>query len=203
MHGCVVLLCRNSLLGECHNPVQVVDRTWDQHALPGNVITNKIIPLAIAVDSITTLQDNIFDYIMSSKGVDDLTAKGQHVDGRQIYGLQMGKLVEVVRSIKVLPCWSIFNAHEKKVTSKQMVGNDVIESLEWLEPRVTGQLSGDFAKEFSVSVYSKTTGAASSVKYKWVTKPAASDHLKGIGSRFTADLPVEIDQDYALILGLK
>src|ERR1017187_6247696 len=111
-------------------------------------------PYAIVVDSLTAIQDDIMGFTLTLRNKE---LGDERVDGRAEFGLQMGKIVETVRSLRALPCFTVWLAHEQtkmgtvKMPSTPKGGSPVqpretgiIAKL----PLVTGQLAERLGAEF-------------------------------------------------------
>lgn len=152
-------------------------------------------PAWIAIDTLTSLQDWIFDFIVQMRGGKEPGTPGGP-DGRQVYGTQMEKVVEIIKSSLALPLYAVWNMHEKKIYRETLnADGSKSEVLDSIEPLVTGKsLPGQLPKDFSVVLYSQASGD----KYWWKTK--GDGLIKTAGTRFHEGLPLQIAQDYKLVL---
>lgn len=151
-------------------------------------------PYAIVVDSLTVLSDHILGYVLALRGK-DLGRPG--VDGRQEYGLQMGKIVETIRSLRELPCFTIVLAHEQN--EMETVGgtdpkNPMPTGRVYTLPLVTGKLAFSLGEEFGGVFHT----AVENGKYQWIASPTAN--IRSAGTRLKEGLPARIDQDFDLIV---
>jgi hypothetical protein len=146
------------------------------------------VPKVVVFDSLTGWQEIFLDFVLAMLG-QDLGAKG--TDARDQYGKQMAKTVEIVNSVKGLPVLSIFNAHQKDITSES---GSVIR----IDPYVTGNISASFGKHFKAVLYSVVEGPPNARRFYWKIKPDGLMQQAGI--RFFETTETKIDQDYALVL---
>ena len=158
-------------------------------------------PYAIVVDSATPFQDDILGFTLTLR---HKNLGEEHVDGRAEYGLQMGKFVEIIRSMRALPCFSVVLAHEQNVMGKvkmpsapkggkpiDPVPTGVVSRL----PVVTGILANSIGGEFGAVFFTEVVPETSDrVAYKWVTRPY--QEIRGAGSRLIDNLPIFVDQDF-------
>lgn len=146
------------------------------------------LPAVIVIDGWTTLQEILLDFVLTMEG-HDLGAPGTH--GGADHGKAMNKTVEIIECIRGLPLLSIHNAHE-------VLDKNELTSETRCDPKFTGQLAQIIAGRFGVVLYSKNKKVGENVQFKWLTRP--DGYIKTAGTRFQDDLPLEIDQDYKLVL---
>lgn len=162
-------------------------------------------PYAIVIDSLTAIQDDILGFTLTLRNKE---LGGERVDGRQEYGMQMGKIVETVRSTRALPCFSIWLAHEQskmgtvKMPSAPKGGDPidpvmtgVISKL----PLTTGQLANQIGGEFGAVLFTSVrTLSSTTAAYEWQTRPEGE--VRMAGSRLKEGLPLYIPQDFDLVV---
>jgi hypothetical protein len=150
-------------------------------------------PGVIAFDTLTSLNVITLEFVLSVLGHDLGAPK---TDSRSDYGKQMGKIMEIVRSAKALPCISIWNAHER-------FEKDDLTGQVRCEPSATGQLANQLAKEFNAVLYTSVVRNAANplgASFEWYGKPRG--WVTQAGST-EVDLPVSLPQDWSLVFGKK
>lgn len=160
-------------------------------------------PYAIVIDSATRFADHVLSFTLALRNK-ELGQQG--VDGRAEFGLQMGKIVETIRSLADLPCLTIITAHEQikaemvKTASKDQGGNPHSTGKDWRLPVFTGQLANSIAGEFGVVLYTDieppTTSDGQST-YKWFTRPI--DNIYCAKTRLRDGLPAKVVQDFNVV----
>jgi len=167
-------------------------------------------PYAIVVDSLTAIQDDILGFTLSlrNKQLGVPGPKGFEPDGRQEYGMQMGKIVETVRAIRALPCFFVLLAHEQtRMGTVKMptapkgadpiapMTTGVIAKL----PVVTGQLANTIGGEFGAVLFTGSEPVTSTKsRYFWITRP--DGEIRGAGTRLKEGLDLKIDQNFDLVV---
>jgi hypothetical protein len=163
---------------------------------------------AIVVDSMTALQEMLWDWLLKKRHRSVAGVGGKWVE-IQDWQILQEKVLESVKVIKSLPCYTIFNFHEnllmEEVRSNANISGEG--GSEEKAVRTTGEyyylpwtlgqkLSYRIGKEFSVIVYSRSQYG----QYTWITRPIA--HIKSAGSRGRDDLPESVEQDYGKVFDL-
>jgi len=148
-------------------------------------------PKVLVFDTVTSLQDIMLDFVLAMAGHDLGAPK---TDARADFGRAMNKMVELINSCKSLPVLSIFIAHEK------LDKNEVTSEVR-IDPSFQGILAQQIGREFGTILYSTTKKVGQDIKYIWMTKP--SGLVKSPGLRHHDNLPLEIEQDYRLVLNLE
>ena len=162
-------------------------------------------PYAIVVDSLTVIQFDILNFTLSLRHKE---LGDEKVHGGAEYGFQMGKIVETIRSIKKLPCFSVWLAHEQtkmgtvKMPTPPPRGNPInpvttgiISKL----PVVTGTLAETIGGEFGAVLFTKIEPVTSTTaKYLWETRP--NGEIRSAGSRLKENLDALIPQDFNLVV---
>jgi len=164
-------------------------------------------PYAIVVDSLTSLQDSIQSFLLALSG----KMKDNELSGEvgTMFRKQKEKVIEIVRSIRALPCYSVFCAHVQlsaETVKQPWTPKGVAPLAPKLTgqiralPVVTGQLASTIGGEFGGVLYTKTTQLTStSSKYEWITQ--ATGDIPGAGTRLKTNLPLFIPQDFNLVVG--
>lgn len=150
-------------------------------------------PGAVVVDSASSLLAMILEFVCALEGK-QLNAPG--TDGRAFYGKQMGKIVEIISSLKKLPIVFVMTAHEtlEKDENTQALRCD---------PSFTGKLAAGIAKHFTVCLYSTTQpgkGPDGSQRYVWLTQPKGYVVTSGTRFRDAGELGLYVDQDFEHVL---
>jgi len=145
-------------------------------------------PCLIIYDSMTSLQDIILDFVLCMVGHDLGAPK---TDSRSDYGKQMSKIVEIVESAKSVPCSHVFIAHEK------VTQNELTSELR-IDPDFTGKLAAEISAYFGTVLYSKTRKNGQKIDYLWQTM--SDGWIKSVGARPKDNLPLEMPQDFELLL---
>lgn len=162
-------------------------------------------PYAVLLDSLTKLADDALSFTLSLRGKE---LGGAGVDGRQEYGIQMGKIVETIRDLRSLPCFTVVTAHEQtkaetiKMPAPPKGGQPIDPKLtgrDWRLPVVTGQLANTIGGEFGLVLYSDTEPLTTDkLRYFWWTRPA--ENIFGAKTRLRDDLPIKVDQDFDIVI---
>jgi len=145
------------------------------------------VPAVSVVDSASALQEIILDYVLAMLGHNLGDPK---TDARNDFGRQMGKSVEIIKSMLSLPMISIWIAHES-IERNELTGeirND---------PHFTGKLAPVIGREFGTVLYSTTRTVNGQIEYVWQCQPQG--YIKTAGSRFK-DVKGMIPQDYGLVI---
>lgn len=165
-------------INKLFNHVDYATDNWK----PG-LLEERKVPAAIVIDSASALQD----LLISAAFFDENAYTGKAgTDARMYFGRAMRKTVEIVRSLKSLPCITIWNAHEdlyKIEASGEMR----------IDPGFTGKLAREIAADFDVVMYSQKK----TDKYTWLLTP--DGWIRSAKTRFSEGLK-EVEQDYAKIL---
>jgi hypothetical protein len=107
----------------------------------------------------------------------------------------MNKIMEVIRSMKALPCHTILIAHEQ-------YDKDELSGEIRMTPNVFGKLAAVIASEFNLVLYAKTQpDGKGGLRYVWQTQPAG--FVKSAGSTYVTGLPPIVDQDFSLVINPK
>ncbi len=162
-------------------------------------------PYAIVVDSLTVIQFDILNFTLSLRHKELGDAK---VHGGAEYGFQMGKIVETIRSVRKLPCFSVWIAHEqtKMGTVKMPTAPPGTPAIPPREtgiisklPVVTGTLAETIGGEFGGVLFTSVDPETSTkVNYNWITRP--DGEVRSAGSRLKENLPLKIAQDFNLVV---
>lgn len=143
------------------------------------------VPGTIVIDSITSYQAVIMDFVLAM-GNHNLGDKG--FDGRNDYGMAMGKIEETVETIKSLPVNFVAICHEL-LLKDELIGQIM------LLPNVFGQntLAPQIGRHFGAVIYAKVEAG----KYIWITQPEG--FIKSAGIRALEGVPAKVPQDFAAI----
>lgn len=179
------------------------------HLTPSNDWTDDFLseaPYAMCFDSLTAFQDEVQNFILAANNkIRDSEMSG---DTGTMYRKVREKIVEVIRSVRSLPCFSVWCAHEQVVaeTIKQpwtpkgspqlaprLTGE--IKALPVVPGRLASTIGGEFGGVFYSRVKPDTSTAA---KYIWVTR--TSENIPGAGTRLKKGLPLEIPQDFSMVI---
>ncbi len=185
-----------------------INRLYD-HVAPGGAkwmddFVNEA-PYAIVVDSLTAIQQDILNFTLALRHKE---LGDDRVHGGAEYGFQMGKIVETIRSIRALPAFSVWLAHEqsKMGTVKMPVApkgappiapreTGVIAKL----PVVTGTLADTIGGEFGAVLFTTVEPVTSTLSnFMWITRPDGD--IRSAGSRLKEGLPLKIAQDFNLVV---
>lgn len=152
------------------------------------------LPRLVAIDSMSTLQDQLLDFVLAMRGVELGDAK---VHGGELYGKQMAKVQELLDSARALPTTFLFIFHEKLLDLQVRVQGDDARSLgETIRGMaVTGQMMHTISKDFGTVLYAVKNGD----KYQWQTR-SGPNYVRTVGTRTREELPPLIDQDFSLVL---
>jgi hypothetical protein len=163
-------------------------------------------PYALVVDSATTFKDIVLEFTLGTR---NKVLGGVGVDGRAEFGAQMEKLIECVRSMVSLPCFTVWLFHQQlsmgtvrmpaqpkggRAIDPQITG--VIAAL----PVITGQLAFTIGAEFGAILYTNVESISTNErKYQWCTSPDGA-YIQSAGTRLKEGLPLYIDQDFDLVV---
>lgn len=151
---------------------------------------------AMGLDSMTALQDRVIDFVWALRHK-DIDGTGDRAVSFNEWRMVQEKLVECVRSVKALPCYSYFCFHED-LRQEEITGPTPTSTVStgklFYVPMVTGQLAMKIAKEFSIVVHSTSEGG----KYEWITRPDFQH--RSVGSRGASELPARLPQDFDQLL---
>lgn len=191
-----------------------INRLYDQLEPSGTRWKESFVadaPYAIVVDSLTAIQDDILSFTL---GLRHKELGNAAVDGRQEYGMQMGKIVETIRSVRALPCFVVWLAHEQtkmgtvKMPSappgaSQQTKTDLAPrttGLIYKLPVVTGQLANQIGGEFGAVLFTTVNPITSTqADYMWITRPDGGE-IRGAGTRLKEGLPQQVKQDFNLVV---
>ncbi len=181
----------------------------------------KLAPGCVVIDPCTSYCEMCWDYILQKRGKELGGSKEQGAiteDGKMMKYVEptdwtalQEKTVDMVKSLKSLPCHRIVTFHEELIqeivsgTISMEKGVPAIQPMKTGNivnlPLLSGKLQSSIGKNFSIILYTRYQPSQTrSESYKWLTVPSEHERVKTVGARNKTDLPQWMVQDFCKLL---